>query len=150
MDGLEALHGRSVAALLHVTPRIVVVDYRGEREVIDRRRRGRRPFQRPGVPWIASYVAQRFAVADTDVDLHEKRQDAAENQQRTECSDQRPYMQGRVVEMPQPPGHPHQPHHVERREGEPEPQNPAPERYLSPEKRELEAECLGKTGVDAR
>src|SRR6202048_2983304 len=85
MDGLEALQRPLVAALLHVPPRIVVVDYRGEREVIDRRRRGRRPFQRPAVPWIASYVAKRLAVAYTDVDLDEARQDNAKNQQGTEC-----------------------------------------------------------------
>src|ERR1700730_16100079 len=137
MDRFEALLRPSVAALLHVPPRIVVVDDRGEREVIDRRRRGRRPFQRAAVPWIAGHVTKRLAVAYTDVDLEEKGQDTAENQQRTEHSDQGPYLQGRIVEVAQPAGHPHQSHHVERREGDPEPEDPAPERNLSPERREL-------------
>src|SRR5215213_4721053 len=50
MNRLVALQRSSKAALLHVPPGILIVNDRGKGEVVGRRRRGRRPLQRPPVP----------------------------------------------------------------------------------------------------
>ena len=65
--GWKPLERTLVAALLHVPPGVAVVDDGREGEVVGRRRRGGRPFQRAAVPRIAGRVAQLLALADADV-----------------------------------------------------------------------------------
>nr|GFD26221.1 hypothetical protein [Tanacetum cinerariifolium] len=76
VDGAIAVQRAGVAALLHVVPGVQVVDDGREREVIGRRRRRGRPFQRAPAPGIAGEVAELVAVLDADEQLHQEGTDA--------------------------------------------------------------------------
>src|SRR5439155_15475809 len=90
VDADEALYRSDMAALLHVVPGIVVVDQRREGEVVDRRRRGSRPFQRTAVPWITCRIAQRLAPYEADHQLDDERQDAKRDQEGAKGRDLEP------------------------------------------------------------
>ncbi len=47
-------------------------DLRQDREVLGRRRRGDRPFERAAVPRVAGQVARALAGADADDELHDR------------------------------------------------------------------------------
>jgi len=97
------------------------------REIERRRRRQSRPFQRPAVPWIAGDVAALVAGPYRDVELHDREDDAGKDEQ---CADKRGdhvRLPVRIVIMLHPPRRAHQAEDVERQEGKPEADEPAPE-----------------------
>ena len=86
--GMKPLDRARVAALLHVVPGVVVMDDRREGEVVDRRRRRGRPFQRAAVPRVARGVAQLpRACMKLTTSWIRKRADAERDQDRAEGGD---------------------------------------------------------------
>ncbi len=122
---------------------------RGEGEVVVRRRRRGGPFQRAAAPRVACHIAQLFAPAEAHVELHQRAENAQQDQERAGCRSDKPHLQRGIIEMAQATRHAHQAEHVQRHEGQVEAHHPEPERALAPERIELETECLGEPVVDA-
>src|SRR3546814_16793307 len=95
-------------------------------------------------------VAQLLAAPDAHRELDQHRADARRDDRCTDARDDEPDLQARIVEHAHLPRHAHQAEDIERREGDPETDDPAPEADFAPDKTELVAERLGPPTIDRR
>ncbi len=119
------------------------------REVVEGRRRGGRPFEAARIPRITSEIPVLIAIANADVELDYDRQDAHADDHRPHQRDDQIGMPIGMIIMIHPARHALEAEDIERREGEPVAHQPAPEGDLPPELIEGEAEHLGEPEAHA-
>ena len=136
-------------APLHVGIGLHIFDVRKQREIVCRRRRRRRPFERPPIPGIAGDVAQFVATPDADHELDHLADRAAQQDESSSCGEENPRPPFRRVVMLQPTRHAEETENIERHESDVETHECEPERRLAPTFVQAEPERLGKPIGDA-
>src|SRR5262249_44393332 len=105
-------------------------------------RRGRRPPERARVPWIAGHIAKPLLRSEAHDELRDLTGDSNPHEDDACFRNKHPRIPGGDIVMLQAPRRTHEPHDVERHEGQIEADHPAPERGLPPALLEPEAESL--------